>query len=67
MAKTFIASKSWLRRLSVTVASKKKEMIKKIVNSIYPLSKKSLQEINSLIKLEDWEKGETFIKKKSEI
>jgi len=38
-------------------------MIKEIVNSFYPISRKSLEEINSLIKLEDWEKGETFIKR----
>lgn len=38
-------------------------MIKKIVNSIHPISKKSLEEINALIKLEDWKKGEIFIKR----
>ncbi len=44
-------------------ASKKNEMINKIVNSIYPLSKKSLEDINSLIKVEYLKKGETFIKR----
>ncbi len=38
-------------------------MIEKIVNSIYPLSKRSLEEINTLIKSEEWKKGETFIKR----
>ena len=38
-------------------------MIKEIVNSFYPISRKSLEEINALIRLEDWKKGETFIKR----
>ena len=38
-------------------------MIEKIVNSIYPISKKSLEEINTFIKSEDWNKGQTFIKR----
>lgn len=38
-------------------------MIKEIVNSFYPISRNSLEEINSIIRLEDWKKGDTFIKR----
>lgn len=38
-------------------------MIKEIINSKYPISKNSLNEIESLVELVDYGKGETFIKK----
>ena len=38
-------------------------MIKEIIHSTYPISKQSLNEIESLLELVDYKKGETFIKK----
>jgi hypothetical protein len=38
-------------------------MIKEITNSIYPLSKNSLNEIESLVELVNYDKGETFIQR----
>lgn len=38
-------------------------MIKEIIDSEYPISKNSLNEIESLVEVVDYNKGETFIKK----
>lgn len=38
-------------------------MIKEIIDSIHPISLKSLEEIKSIIQIEEYPKGETFIEK----
>ena len=38
-------------------------MIQEIINSIYPLSVNSLNELESLVEIENYQKGEIFIKK----
>jgi len=38
-------------------------MIKEIINSISPLAQNTINEIESLVQLENYKKGETFIKK----